>query len=167
MLSLHHLVGQYVLRRQVWERERKMWCVWTVNMPLQRTGRVFRTVSYVSLKAPQWTRRMEPQMSAGDSVSYAQNITVCACAYTLTDNLRYALSTCVFGFPQEKISTSTPCQVSCEPLRSAIGHNLNTNATLEDLSYCSLSSFQDTVGINRCAACYGRMDGEAYMANCM
>lgn len=80
-------------------------------------------------------------------------------------NLRYALSTCVFGFPQEKISTSTPCQVSCEPLRSAIGHNLNTNATLEDLSYCSLSSFQDTVGINRCAACYGRMDGEAYMAN--
>lgn len=45
-------------------------------------------------------------------------------------------------------------------------HNLDTNATLADLSYCNLHSFQDTVGINRCAACYGRMDGQAFLANC-
>jgi hypothetical protein len=47
-----------------------------------------------------------------------------------------------------------------------MGHNLNANATLEDLSYCNFPGFQDTAGINRCAACYGRMDSEAYMANC-
>ena len=89
-----------------------------------------------------------------------------ACTYISIDNLRYALSTCVFGVPVEKASISTPCQVTCDPLGAAISHNLNTNATVEDLSYCNIPSFQDTGGINRCAECYGRMNGEAYMANC-
>ncbi|KAF7514230.1 hypothetical protein GJ744_004555 [Endocarpon pusillum] len=80
-------------------------------------------------------------------------------------NLRYALSTCVFGFPVQKASISTPCQVTCDPLGAAIRHNLETNATIEDLSYCNIPSFQNTVGINRCAECYGRMNGQAYMAN--
>ncbi len=95
------------------------------------------------------------------------NVAISACADIDLDNLRYTVSTCVFGFPVEKVSLSTPCQVSCAPLQDAISHNLNTNVTLDDLSYCNLPSFQDTVGINRCAECYGRMDGEAYLANCV
>lgn len=105
-------------------------------------------------------------MSTGDYVCWIRP-DVCACAYALVDNLRYAFSTCVYGFPTEKISVSTPCQVSCERLRGAIEHNLDTNTTIvEDLSYCNRPGFQDTVVINRCAKCYGRMDDVAYMANC-
>ena len=138
----------------------------TVNFHLRQPAKISSNAWSVNLEASLWTRQKELQMYHGDCVCRAIS-QPCACTDLNTDNLRYAFSACVFGNPVKKTAISTPCQVSCDPLKNALGHNLDTNATIEDLSYCNIPGFQDTIGINRCAACYGRMDGQVYMANCM
>ena len=81
------------------------------------------------------------------------------------DNMRYALSSCMFGFPTQKVSLSSPCQVTCAPLSNAIESGLATNATVADLSFCNTANFTSTI-IQKCVFCYGLMDQQKYLANC-
>jgi hypothetical protein len=82
------------------------------------------------------------------------------------DNLRYALSACMFGFPVQMVSLSSPCQVTCTPLSNAIESGLGTNATTADLGFCNTANFS-AAAIQQCVFCYGLMDGQKYLANCM
>jgi hypothetical protein len=82
------------------------------------------------------------------------------------DNLRYALSACMYGFPTQMVSLSSPCQVTCTPLSTAIESGLGTNATTADLSFCNTANFTTTL-IQNCVFCYGLMDQQKYLANCM
>lgn len=82
------------------------------------------------------------------------------------DNMRYTLSACLYGFPTQLVSVSSPCQVSCTPLSTAIESGLGTNATIADLSFCNTANFSAT-NIQNCVFCYGLMDQQKYLANCM
>lgn len=82
------------------------------------------------------------------------------------DNMRYTLSSCMYGFPAQKESLSSPCQVTCAPLSNAIESGLGTNATTADLGFCTTAGFS-TYNIQNCVFCYGLMDQQKYLANCM
>src|ERR1700733_4559008 len=80
--------------------------------------------------------------------------------------MRYTLSACLYGFPTQMVSLSSPCQVTCAPLSIAIESGLSINATIADLSFCSAANFSTTI-IQQCVFCYGLMDQQKYLANCM
>lgn len=82
------------------------------------------------------------------------------------DNLRFAFSTCLYGFPKQKQSLSTPCQVSCEDLRPAIELELVNGSSLTSYTFCDVSTFSDDT-ITTCAECYSLTDTEKYLANCL
>jgi hypothetical protein len=86
--------------------------------------------------------------------------------YALFD-LRYTLSTCMFAFPVERVSISSPCQVTCQPLSVAIGFGLSNNSanTSPGLGFCTAGQFDDTT-INYCSFCYGFIPEQLYLANC-
>jgi hypothetical protein len=86
-------------------------------------------------------------------------------SHVLPDNMRFALSSCIYGFPTAKISLSSPCQVSCASLSNAIESGLGTNVTTTDLGFCTSANFSATV-IQNCVFCYGLTDQQKYMANC-
>ncbi|PGH11367.1 hypothetical protein AJ80_07158 [Polytolypa hystricis UAMH7299] len=79
-------------------------------------------------------------------------------------NLRYAFSSCIYGFPAVKQSLSTPCQVSCEKLRDAMGMGLMDPTGTSTYDFCGLAGFADPL-VTKCAACYARTEDEKYMAN--
>ena len=72
----------------------------------------------------------------------------------------------MYGFPTQMVSLSSPCQVTCTPLSTAIESGLSTNATIADLSFCNTANFS-TTNIQQCVFCYGLMDQQKYLANCM
>jgi len=80
-------------------------------------------------------------------------------------NLRYAVSECMFGFPAQIISPSSPCQVSCQPLSPGVTMGLQSNASSTDLSFCNAGNFTDGL-ISQCVFCYGLLDQQKYIANC-
>ncbi|KAK2766663.1 hypothetical protein FQN54_005975 [Arachnomyces sp. PD_36] len=79
-------------------------------------------------------------------------------------NLRYSFSTCIYGFPEEIQSLSTPCQVSCEDLRPAIEHELVNATSLTSYAFCDIGTFEDDT-ITTCAECYSITETERYLAN--
>ena len=85
----------------------------------------------------------------------------------LSDNLRYAVSTCMFGFPSPVVAQSTPCDVSCAPLQYALGSQLTGNSTIAapGMGFCTTSRFDDNT-INVCSQCYGRLNDQVAVANC-
>lgn len=82
------------------------------------------------------------------------------------DNIRYAFSSCIFAYPVEKQSISTPCQVSCESLRDAIQYGITDPDGYTSYDFCTLDSFDDSV-ITKCGDCYSETQDEKYLANCM
>lgn len=80
-------------------------------------------------------------------------------------NLRYALSTCVYGIPVEKASMSTPCQVSCQPLENALAAGFDGSTTSQALDYCSNANFSSTA-VYKCADCYNLTSTMRLMGNC-
>lgn len=79
-------------------------------------------------------------------------------------NLRYAVSYCVFGYPENDDVTSSPCLTStaCEPLKLAITHqDLAPNVTA--LEYCQTWVHDQ---MPRCGSCL-RAAGEHYLTNFM
>lgn len=80
-------------------------------------------------------------------------------------NLRYAFSTCVYGFPIAKQSISTPCQVSCTPLQTTLEQGLNSSVASDSLDYCSNSAFT-AAAVTKCATCYNLTGTEMLMSNC-
>lgn len=138
----------------------------TPTIPQRAQARSFSNASSANLAAVLQTPTQVLQMLCGLCVS--SNMAKLSERPLLhgLDNMRYTLSSCMFGFPTQKVSLSSPCQVSCTPLSNAIESGLGINATIADLSFCTSANFS-TANIQRCVFCYGLMDKQKYLANCM
>ncbi|KAL2216717.1 hypothetical protein M432DRAFT_76720 [Thermoascus aurantiacus ATCC 26904] len=79
-------------------------------------------------------------------------------------NLRYAFSTCVYGFPASVGNTSTPCLVSCQPMSTAIEFDLQAPTSVSFDAFCGVSSFTDNL-IDQCEFCYSLTSDQLYLAN--
>lgn len=81
--------------------------------------------------------------------------------------LRYTLSSCMFGFPTERVSISSPCQVTCQPLNVSVGHGISNDTRDADpgLDFCNAGQFDD-ITINNCAFCYSFIPQQLFIANC-
>ena len=81
--------------------------------------------------------------------------------------LRYTLSSCMFGIPEERVSISSPCQVTCTPLNVSIGYQLSndTSGINPNLGFCTAAQFDDST-INNCAFCYSFIPQQLFLANC-
>lgn len=81
------------------------------------------------------------------------------------DNMRYAIDTCVYDYPQSiNQTTSKPCQHSCANIPKA----LETNSLEADGSapydYCQDPSFE--ANVEPCASCYSIVPDQIYISNC-
>ncbi|GIJ82243.1 hypothetical protein Asppvi_000749 [Aspergillus pseudoviridinutans] len=83
-------------------------------------------------------------------------------------NLRYAFSSCVYGFPEQVANISSPCVVSCQPLSSALEYDLDHPNGVNFDTWCGASSFADNL-ISQCEFCYNltsnMTDSQVYLAN--
>lgn len=81
-------------------------------------------------------------------------------------NMRYTVSECLFAVPEQRISISNPCVVTCEPLAQAIEFQLSNDSSTfnPSLSFCNAAQFDDTT-INNCAFCYGLIPEQLFLAN--
>ncbi|KAJ5996326.1 hypothetical protein N7499_007358 [Penicillium canescens] len=79
-------------------------------------------------------------------------------------NLRYAFSTCVFGYPDSISNTSSPCPVACDGVRPAVRTDIDDPSTSNLHSWCDDVSFADNV-VNTCEFCYNLTTTQVYMAN--
>ncbi|KAJ5409028.1 hypothetical protein N7509_002911 [Penicillium cosmopolitanum] len=83
-------------------------------------------------------------------------------------NLRYAVSECVFGYPDSFSNISSPCPVSCEPIRPAVETNMKDPSPENFNSWCGTSTFADNV-VNSCEFCYNltatQNQKQVYLAN--
>jgi len=86
-------------------------------------------------------------------------------ALTGTDNLRFAVSTCVFGYPESISNVSSPCPVACGTVQNAVQFDIE-NPNADNLgAWCDTASFADNV-INTCEFCYNLTSNQVYLANC-
>ncbi|KAJ5308943.1 hypothetical protein N7508_004322 [Penicillium antarcticum] len=79
-------------------------------------------------------------------------------------NLRYAFSTCVFGYPDSISNTSSPCPVACDGVRPAVRTDIEDPNISNLHSWCDDVSFADNV-VNTCEFCYNLTTTQVYMAN--
>ncbi|EAW10305.1 uncharacterized protein ACLA_047740 [Aspergillus clavatus NRRL 1] len=83
-------------------------------------------------------------------------------------NLRYAFSSCVYGYPEQVTNNSSPCVVSCQPLDSALEFDLVDPSGVNFDTWCSASSFADNL-ISQCEFCYNLTgngtDSQVYLSN--
>jgi hypothetical protein len=87
----------------------------------------------------------------------------------LQDNMRYALSTCLFGFRNNSDSVFTPCSTStaCGPLRVAVGNADLIPENEDTYSFCSADEHAMMGGSElRCKQCL-KGSPETYLGNCM
>lgn len=76
----------------------------------------------------------------------------------------------MFAYPAEIVSISSPCQVTCEPLRSATTYGIGgdvataTDNTLPTLDFCD-QGFGPTTKINNCSFCYSFIPQQLFIAN--
>ena len=83
----------------------------------------------------------------------------------LTDNVRYTLSTCIYGRPNRIASTNPNlCQHECSALQDSIVSNLSTPQYIRTFAYCSN---QFLLHLDECASCYGVVKNRLYLSNCM
>ncbi|KAJ5108078.1 hypothetical protein N7456_004753 [Penicillium angulare] len=81
-------------------------------------------------------------------------------------NLRYALSSCIFEYPDHVSNVSTPCPVACGTVQPAIQLDIE-DPTVDNIgTWCDSSSFADNV-INTCEFCYNLTSNQIYLANFM
>ncbi|KAI1622474.1 hypothetical protein EDD37DRAFT_651749 [Exophiala viscosa] len=80
--------------------------------------------------------------------------------------LRYTLAGCMFAIPEDRISISSPCQVSCAVLNETIGYEItnDTSTSQPGEAFCNVGDFDDT-SINRCALCYSYIPQQLFLAN--
>ncbi|KAK5091347.1 hypothetical protein LTR05_001530 [Lithohypha guttulata] len=87
-------------------------------------------------------------------------------------NLRYTLSECMFAYPAEIVSISSPCQVTCAPLMNAttfgIGPDVRTatDETVPNLEFCN-QGFGGDHRINNCSFCYSYIPQQLFIGNFM
>ncbi|KAK2861181.1 hypothetical protein FQN49_004464 [Arthroderma sp. PD_2] len=80
------------------------------------------------------------------------------------DNLRFAFSTCIYGFPVVKQSLSTPCQVTCQSLSDPIQYEQLRPVGERLYDFCGDSAFSDK-DITDCTICYSLTENEKFLAN--
>ncbi|EXJ81457.1 hypothetical protein A1O3_07749 [Capronia epimyces CBS 606.96] len=79
--------------------------------------------------------------------------------------LRYTLAGCMFAIPEQHISISSPCQVSCAPLNASIGYQVtNDSSSTPGNDFCTVGQFDDG-DINKCALCYSFIPQQLFLAN--
>jgi hypothetical protein len=73
----------------------------------------------------------------------------------------------MFGYPTERVSISSPCQVTCQPLNVSVGYGISndTNDADPGLDFCTAARFDDKT-INNCAFCYSFIPQQLFIANC-
>jgi hypothetical protein len=83
-------------------------------------------------------------------------------------NLRYTVSSCVFGYPASFSNISSPCPVSCDPVRPAVEADITNPSSSNFNSWCGTSTFADNV-VNSCEFCYNltatQNQKQVYLAN--
>ncbi|RAH82762.1 hypothetical protein BO86DRAFT_311118 [Aspergillus japonicus CBS 114.51] len=80
-------------------------------------------------------------------------------------NLRFAFDTCVYGYPKDVNTVSTPCLVACLGLSPAFEFEL-LNPNQNNLrAYCATGAFADN-HIDTCSNCYNLTSTQGYLANC-
>ncbi|KAA8648999.1 uncharacterized protein ATNIH1004_004889 [Aspergillus tanneri] len=79
-------------------------------------------------------------------------------------NLRYAFTTCVYGFPENINNMSSQCTVNCQSLDLAVEYDLKNPSGNNFDSWCGSTAFADNV-ISDCESCYNLTSGQIYMAN--
>jgi hypothetical protein len=80
------------------------------------------------------------------------------------DNLRYAVSWCLFGYPNNTNIADTPCITSfaCGKLQAAVAYaGLAKNAS--QYGYCSVWQSDQ---LPKCQACLAQLGNEFYLSNC-
>ncbi|KAE8152620.1 hypothetical protein BDV25DRAFT_170140 [Aspergillus avenaceus] len=68
-------------------------------------------------------------------------------------NLRYAFTSCVYGFPEKVANISTQCTVSCQPLDQALEFDETNPSANNFYTWCGTSAFADNL-ITQCTNCY-------------
>ncbi|KAJ5949132.1 hypothetical protein N7454_000716 [Penicillium verhagenii] len=79
-------------------------------------------------------------------------------------NLRFAVSTCVFGYPESVSNVSSPCPVACGTVQDAVQFDIEDPVVGELSAWCDTTSFADNV-INTCEFCYNLTTNQIYLAN--
>lgn len=85
-------------------------------------------------------------------------------------NLRYTLSECMFGYPAQIVSISSPCQVLCQPLSNSIGYGIGpdvqnaTDGVAPRLDFCN-NGFGGFNVINNCSFCYTFIPQQLFLSN--
>ncbi|KAB8239671.1 uncharacterized protein BDW43DRAFT_258856 [Aspergillus alliaceus] len=68
-------------------------------------------------------------------------------------NLRYAFTSCVYGYPAQVNNISTQCTVNCQPLDTALEFDLKDPNANNFYTWCGTNAFADNL-ITKCEHCY-------------
>lgn len=87
----------------------------------------------------------------------------------MTDNLKYTVSSCLFGKPSKVDNPiNSPCIIdyACEPIGNAIAKGLNSS-TEKTWEYCDETKDQFTqTKLDSCVRCLKTTADQTYLANC-
>lgn len=81
------------------------------------------------------------------------------------DNLRYAFTSCLYGYPQQVANISSPCVVSCSSLEPALDQNIDNPSAYGFFEWCGSSAFADVI-VTQCHECYNLTTNQVYLGNC-
>lgn len=87
----------------------------------------------------------------------------------VSDNLRFAVDVCLWGFPGKAETASSPCNLAstCGPLESVFKKGIPDPSKGDQYGYCAASD--GSMGSNKlagCRECLRTTSNQAYLANC-
>ena len=85
--------------------------------------------------------------------------------YDRLDNLRYAFTSCLYGYPRQVANISSPCIVTCSSLEPALDQNIQNPGAYGFFEWCGSSAFADIV-VTQCHECYNLTSNQIYLGNC-
>ncbi|KAI0443577.1 hypothetical protein F4803DRAFT_514670 [Xylaria telfairii] len=84
-------------------------------------------------------------------------------------NIRYSVDVCLFGFPDDSKSISSPCNINwaCQPVKTALEAG-NLDATGDQLGYCTADgNFTTAHHIDDCIKCLASSPSQGHLSNFM
>ncbi|KAI1745915.1 hypothetical protein F4680DRAFT_399619 [Xylaria scruposa] len=84
-------------------------------------------------------------------------------------NVRYSVDVCLFGFPDDSKSISSPCNINwaCQPVKTALEAG-NLDDTGDQLDYCAADgNFTTAHHIDDCIKCLASSPSQEHLANFM
>ncbi|KAI8947040.1 hypothetical protein F4801DRAFT_29377 [Xylaria longipes] len=84
-------------------------------------------------------------------------------------NVRYSVDVCLFGFPDDSKSISSPCNINwaCQPLQTALETG-NLTGTGDQLGYCTADGdFTTAHHIDDCISCLASSPSQGHLSNFM